>query len=191
MKKIILITAVVFVFAAVMVTCTSKPPASPEVLPTAVVTPVPGADGYWSATTAGVTFKWKVNGANLDCKLSAPTTGWVAVGFNNKPYMDGANIIIGYVTGGTTAVISDCKGSGHTHPVDTIDNITNKAGTDDGTTTQLTFTIPMADDANGQDFALTQDGIYWLIMTNGSNNDDTTTATVMPANRGTMQIQLF
>ena len=183
MKNTILIIAVLSAASVLAVTCTTRlnePPLSP----------LPDAQGFYSATAAGETLKWKVNGPSLDCKLSAPTTGWVAVGFNSQPLMEGANIIMGYVTGGTSAVLGDLHGVSHTHPADAVDNLTNKAGTDNGTTTEITFTIPMANDANSQDFALTQGGTYWLIMTYGANGDDTMGGSGMPLNRGTVKIVL-
>jgi hypothetical protein len=154
-------------------------------------TPTPGTDGYYSATTSGIIFEWKVNGSNLDCKVSAATTGWVAVGFNSAGVMEGANIVLGYVTGGNSAVIADMHGVSHTHPLDAIDNVTNKAGTDNGVTTEITFTIPMSNDANSQDFTLVQGNAYWLIMTNGANGDDTLGSGGMPPGRGTVQITLW
>jgi hypothetical protein len=193
MKKMLLIAAVIIVFAGVVVTCTTnKGGAGPAPTPTAPAqTPTPGTDGYWSAVSSGFTFKWKVNGSNLDCKVSAATTGWVAAGLNTQGFMDGANIVLGYVTGGTTAAIADMHGVGHTHPVDTIDNVTNKAGTDDGVTTEITYTIPMTNDANGEDISLTEGNTYWLIMTAGANGDDTLGGSGMPVNRAKFQFQLF
>jgi hypothetical protein len=191
MKKYLIIAVVLAAIGISVVTCSTRKNEPTVPVPTQPAqTPTPGTDGYWSVTSAGITFEWKVNGANLDCKLSAPTTGWVGVGFNSVGQMSGANIIIGYVSGGT-ATIADCYGVGHTHPLDTVDNITNKAGTDDGVTTTLTFTIPLANDANSQDFALAQDGTYWLIMTNGANGDDSVNSPTMPANRAKIQFQLF
>jgi hypothetical protein len=191
MRKILLIAATVIVFAAALVTCTSKKIADPGPLPTPVETPTPGTDGYWSASSGGFTFKWKVNGTNLDCKVSAATTGWVAAGLNTKAFMDGANIVLGYVTGGNTANIADLHGIGHAHQADTTDNVSNKAGTDDGINTEITFTIPMANDAASEDIGLTEGNTYWLIMTAGSNGDDTLGSSSMPPSRAKFQFQLF
>lgn len=191
MRKFIAVTAVLAAIVAVISTCNTRKnePAGP--LPTVSATPTPGTDGYWSATTAGITFKWKVNGANLDCKMSSSTTGWVAVGLNGSGVMDGANIIIGYVTGGSTAVIDDQKGGFHFHTPDTLDNLSNVSGTETAGTTELLFTMPLANDANSQDLSLVQGGTYWLIATNGGSGDDTLGAGGMPVNRGTLQFRLY
>lgn len=179
-------------------TKTNQPPGSPSPAATSTesmtptVTSAPTATetpgGPHSVTIAGITFQWRVNGSYIDCTLTAATTGWIGVGFNNAAQMNGANIIIGYVSG--TPVITDQKGGFHSHAIDTTDNITNKNGTESAGTTQLFFTIPLADDSNSQDFTLVPGNTYWLIVTNGSNGEDTATAPGMPANRGTVQINL-
>lgn len=189
MKKLIAIGAVILAAGILAASCNSRNDEPPP-FPTPAQTPTPGADGYWSASTAGMTLKWKVNGANLDCKLSSDSTGWISAGFNSQGVMEGANIILGYVSGGG-AVIADMHGVSHTHPADASDNVTNKAGTDNGTTTEIIFTIPMADDAASQDFGLSQGGVYWLIMTHGANGDDSLGLSAMPSVRGAVQFQLF
>jgi len=57
-------------------------------------------DGFKTETAGGVTLKWKVEASSLLVKVSASTTGWVAVGFGPTSRMQNANIIIGYVSGG-------------------------------------------------------------------------------------------
>jgi hypothetical protein len=105
------------------------------------------ADYAHELTVKKMTFSWTVNGDMLDIKLSAKTTGWVAVGFNPNKKMQGANIIIGYVKNGKV-VINDEFGSGKTsHTGDTKqggqDNILNKKGSESGGVTTLEFSIPM------------------------------------------------
>lgn len=83
----------------------------------------------------------------LEVTVEAPTTGWVAIGFNPSSMMKDANIIIGYVDG-NSAVVQDHFGvSGFGHKEDTglggSDDIKNVSGneSDDGTT--LSFSIPL------------------------------------------------
>ena len=49
------------------------------------------AEGYYfiTDTSTEITFEWKSTGTTLDCAISAPTTGWVAVGFSTNGSMDG------------------------------------------------------------------------------------------------------
>lgn len=45
-------------------------------------------------------FDWQVEGASLRFKLSAPTSGWVRVGFNTVAAPHQANMIVAWVEGG-------------------------------------------------------------------------------------------
>lgn len=105
------------------------------------------ADYAHEITAKQMTFAWTVNGENLDIKISAKTSGWVAVGFNPTKKMKDANIIIGYVKDGKV-VISDEFGTKMTgHAGDDKsggqDNLSNRAGTEEGGVTTLSFTIPL------------------------------------------------
>jgi hypothetical protein len=106
--------------------------------------------GYQQVTDQNITLKWKVSGANLDLKVSAPTTGWVAVGFspNHTALMEqGTNLIIGYVQNGAVAIEDDYVTVRHFHQSDVslggVDNVTNKTGTLSGGSTEIAFTIPL------------------------------------------------
>ena len=59
-------------------------------------------DGYAEITSENITLKWKVDGKNLHVVVSAPTTGWISVGFDPTARMKDSNIIIGYVQNGVT-----------------------------------------------------------------------------------------
>ncbi|MDD5225236.1 MAG: DOMON domain-containing protein [bacterium] len=109
-----------------------------------------GDQGYQQVTDQNITLKWKVSGANLDLKVSAPTTGWVAVGFppSNTALMEqGTNLIIGYVQNGVVAIEDDYVNIPHFHQSDVAlggaDNVTNKTGTQSGGSTEIGFTIPL------------------------------------------------
>ena len=67
-------------------------------------------DDYKQIESAGITFKWKIIGDRLHVTILAPTKGWVAVGFNPKQMMQGADIIIGYVKDGA-ALLEDHYGT--------------------------------------------------------------------------------
>ena len=64
-------------------------------------------DGYKSAVRGDMRFEWKIDGANLHVRLSAKTTGWVAVGFDSTSAMKDANLIIGYVKDGRAVLRDD------------------------------------------------------------------------------------
>lgn len=128
----------------------------------------------FNRTTSGsMILQWKTEGANLRVRVSAPTTGWVSVGFVPVNKMQGANIIIGYVSGGTL-FIQDNYGTGTgTHASDIslggTDNITNKSGTEIGGVTELVFTIPL-NSGDSRDKPLVVGNNYNVIL--GYSNSD-------------------
>ncbi len=56
-------------------------------------------EGYYEITGAKITLEWKIDGPDLEVILTAPTRGWVPVGFDPSSLMKDANLIIGYVKG--------------------------------------------------------------------------------------------
>ncbi|MDD2463774.1 MAG: DOMON domain-containing protein [Desulfobulbus sp.] len=102
-----------------------------------------------------MSFDWSVVGDTLAVKVTAPTTGWVGIGFNPSDMMKDANIILGYVKDGKVE-ISDDFGVGVTaHAPDDrkggTSNVTVVGGSEVGNTTTLEFTIPLksGDDKDG------------------------------------------
>lgn len=53
-----------------------------------------------TVTAVDVTFEWEIQGGYLRGRMSAPTTGWVTVGFNDKSQLDGTKLVMGYVADG-------------------------------------------------------------------------------------------
>ena len=45
----------------------------------------------------GMTFRWAFDGELLHCEATAPTSGWVAIGFNTRDQLSGTNLIMGAV----------------------------------------------------------------------------------------------
>lgn len=131
------------------------------------------ADGFKEFTKKDIKLQWKISGTNVDIKVSAPTTGWVAVGFDPSSAMLGANIIIGYVDSSNDAQIRDDYGSGmFSHSADDDDDISNKAGTESNGTTQITFTIPL-NSGDSQDKILVEGTEYKIILAYGTGDNFT------------------
>lgn len=100
-----------------------------------------------SLTFEKMNFDWTVDGETLAVKLSAPTTSWVAIGFNPTKKMKDADIIIGYVKKGKVK-IADEFGTGTTqHKSDKkiggADNVTVVGGSEENGVTTIEFTIPL------------------------------------------------
>jgi hypothetical protein len=149
----------------------------------------PGGDGTATGTTetvAGVTFKWKINGGNLDCEVSAQTAGWVAVGFNSTASMSGADFIVGYVTGASAVTVRDEHGTGHTHALDAVQHILSGAtGTESGGVTTIKFSIPL-NSGDADDFALTKGASVVVLFAYGTTDNPT----LQHASFGTKQVVL-
>jgi hypothetical protein len=101
-----------------------------------------------TVTSSSVTLSWLVRGDFLDVKLSAPTTGWVAVGWNPSNRMKDADIQVGFVSGGDVKIRDDFGTSQTRHESDESlggkSNVINISGSESGGTTQLAFTIPLS-----------------------------------------------
>jgi hypothetical protein len=92
-------------------------------------------------------FSYKVEGENFVGRISYPTAGWVAVGFNPASMMKGANFIIGALIDGKTIISDEYGDTKYSHKPDTalggtysiIDGVCT---TEKGVLT-MSFTIPL------------------------------------------------
>lgn len=95
-----------------------------------------------------MSFAWKVNGDRIEVKLSAETTGWVAIGFNPTEGMKGANYILGYMKDGKVILSDDFGDSPASHKADDklggTEDVTLIGGTEEGGKTTIEFSIPLA-----------------------------------------------
>ena len=135
-----------------------------------------GGNVFDSVTVSGITLQWHADTLGfLHIKLSAPTTGWIAVGFDPSQGMLDANIIIDYVHS-DTAYLRDDYGTGiNTHEPDINsggeNNINESAGSEiDGITT-LEFTIPL-DSGDSRDRPLIIGNTYAVILAYGNDDAD-------------------
>lgn len=133
-----------------------------------------GGNDYKTKTVNSITIQWKTDTLGfLHVKVSAPTIGWVAVGFDPTAGMRDANIIIGYVSGdgvfmrddyGTalSAHQSDIEGGGE-------DNISEQSGTEIDGTTEISFRIPL-DSGDTRDRPLVVGTTYSIILAYGQDD---------------------
>ncbi len=138
------------------------------------IAPVYSASYDHEVEAKGVSFSWKVDGDTLHGKMSAKTTGWVAVGFNPSSKMKDANYILGYVKDGTTEVVDHFgdKATGHSadEKLGGSSDVTLVGGSEDGGTTTIEFTIPL-DSGDKFDSALSLDGDTLLLLSYGPDRD--------------------
>lgn len=96
----------------------------------------------------GVTLTWEYFEDEVAFTVSAPTTGWVAVGFDASSVMLDGDMVIGYVVN-EELFISDQWGDGYTsHSADTelggTMDILSASGTEAEGRTTISFTRPVA-----------------------------------------------
>jgi len=150
--------------AALLVLCLS--PAAAQTL--SVSDQAPSVDGvvaageYSLSRSVGKITLWATRTADeLYLAVSAPTAGWVAVGFGS-PRMDGADLFLGYVSGGK-ASFTQQLGRGHSHgplgkPLEVRDALRETAGT---TTMETAFPAAQVLDGGKE---------LWVLVAYGPND---------------------
>lgn len=134
------------------------------------------ANGFKKVEVKKIVFQWRIQGENIDIILSAPTAGWISVGFDPSKMMKDADILIGYVDN-NEVFMRDDFGTGNTkHKADTdlggTDDITINGGSESDGKTTLEFSIPLhSGDPNDRE--LEQKKEYKLIFAYGKKDDFT------------------
>jgi hypothetical protein len=121
-----------------------------------------------------IVFQWEIVNDDIIIILSAPTKGWIAVGFEPSRMMKDADILIGYVKDGET-FMEDHYGSGNTkHQADLdlggTNDITIIGGSELNDITMLNFSIPLHS-LDSNDRILEKGEEYKLIFAYGKRDD--------------------
>ncbi len=137
---------------------------------------IPVPEGFSSVDIDTINVQLMVEGENLRVQVTAPTTGWVAVGFDPSRMMRDANIIIGYVDSNGEIHVRDDYGLGLTrHGADTDNggtrDVTDIEGEERDGMTQLSFTIPL-DSGDELDKPLEPGNTYRIIAAHGPDGKD-------------------
>jgi hypothetical protein len=118
--------------------------------------------------------QWTVDGENVRFAVSAPTEGWVAIGFEPRRMMLGANIIIGYVSEGEAVVTDQVGVTATSHGLDVdnggSDDLVDFSGSQDGGRTEIRFTIPL-DSGDTADQPLEPGSEVTVILAYGDRDD--------------------
>ncbi len=144
-----------------------------------VAGPTEGEGGWLEYTVDDFTFEWLIEDSlsTIRVKITAPTTGWVAVGFDPTLVMNEANLIIGYVSGGSVNIRDDFGTGQFSHDADTnlggTDDVETISGSESGTNleTTLEFRIPL-DTGDQYDKTLVDGNTYTFIFAYGNNDAD-------------------
>lgn len=135
-------------------------------------------EAYKDTTVGEFTFMWRVDTLRvLHVKLSAPTTGWVAVGFAPTTLMKDANLIIAYVADGEVYTSDEFGTALTSHKPDSelggSDDVSNQEGSEKDGKTHVHFEIPL-DSGDRYDKALESGKTYKIILAYGAADNFTT-----------------
>ncbi len=137
--------------------------------------PEPGAE---SIQEDGFELSWTVRGETVRVTMSAPGTGWLAVGFHTEGAMKNAQIAIGYVSDGVVSLRDDFGTGFTTHDADVelggTDDLTVVSGSEEGGRTTITFDMPLSSGDAG-DRVLTPGEQCRAILARGGDGDDSFT----------------
>jgi len=132
------------------------------------------AEYQHSISAEKMTFDWSVEGDKLAIKLSAPTKGWVAVGFNPSKKMKDANIVIGYVKKGNVKIVDHFGTAATQHKGDKkiggAENVTVVGGSEEGDVTTIEFTIPL-NSGDEKDGVIDPNADTTVILAYGTDRD--------------------
>lgn len=117
---------------------------------------------------------WTVDGENIHVKLSAPTEGWVAIGFDPEDAMKGGDIAIGAVKGGKVRIEDHYGDRKRSHsPDDKLggkNNIMEPQGMEENGVTTISFTRALAADEK-TDKTIETGKLYRIMVAYGSGRD--------------------
>jgi hypothetical protein len=96
------------------------------------------------ASAAGVEFRWALDGRLLHGCMHARTRGWVTVGFNTQPTLDGARLVMGRVQGGKAQVeVHRAQPPRHARIAGADDVVGISGGAQQAGVTRVCFVMPL------------------------------------------------
>ncbi len=137
-----------------------------------VVTKTQEKDGN-SFQAGDISVDCSIEGDRLMITLSAPTAGWIAIGFQPTSMMKDANIIIGAVEDGKLIVEDHFGNSAFAHRPDTelggSRDVEAGSGSEEGGETTFTFAIPL-DSGDSYDNVLRSGETIKIILAYGKSD---------------------
>lgn len=138
------------------------------------VVPTLNERGYMEALTIGMSMQWKIENSTIEIILTAPTTGWVAVGFDPINAMRGANFILAYVKNGQVFVADHFGTELIEHASDEslggTSDVTALGGSETGGTTEISLSIPL-DSGDEYDRPLAKGREHTILLAFGEDDD--------------------
>ena len=132
------------------------------------------SDGFKQVESIDMVFQWKIQGGNIEIKVTAPEKGWVGVGFDPDSIMKGANFIIGYVDNGVGHIEDHYGHKSIEHESDIAlggsDHVTLMDSSENASGTMLHFSIPL-DSGDEYDKPLVAGQTYKVLLAYHTSDD--------------------
>lgn len=139
--------------------------------------PTQGEEGWKEYSAGDYLFEWQFEDSlsTIRIRLTAPTTGWVAVGFDPTALMNEANLLIGYFDGENLQLRDDYGTGQVSHASDLslggTDDAEPISGSESSGETTIEFRIPI-DSGDQYDKVLDEGGTYSIIFAYGQDGAD-------------------
>lgn len=150
-----------------------------------------GDGGLKSVEANGFVFEWRIDADEIEVTMSAPTTGWVSVGFNPERRMAGATYVIGYVDGDEAHVRHDYGNAPTSHSSVVDLGGTSRVSAADGQEadgrTEISFRLPLdpGDEFYAPIVPGSENTVIWAYGSDGAKN-----FTAYHARRGSFTVEL-
>jgi hypothetical protein len=99
-----------------------------------------------SVKIQGMQVQWYFQGGNVHINVTAPSTGWLAIGFNTRNDIIGANLIMAAVQHGQVRIEDQYVVRAGEHPLVSslggVSVVSNASGNEQNGRTSVSFTIP-------------------------------------------------
>jgi len=142
-----------------------------------------------TAEANGIAVSVLINGANAEVTVSAPVSGWVAVGFDPSSRMKDADFKIGYVKNGVAYARDDFGVSAIGHKEDVAiggkNDLISFSGTEKDGVTSMTFVFPLAS-GDAKDTSLRSGATHTVIL--GTSRSDSFTGMHSKIGKTTIRI---
>jgi hypothetical protein len=134
-----------------------------------------GAGEYTHSLTADdMTVQWRVDETMIHIKLTAPTEGWVGIGFDPEDAMKGSDIIMGAVKKGKVKIVDHYGDRKRGHSPDEKlggkTNVIDPQGSEADGTTSIWFSLTLGSDEEW-DKAIDLNRMYPIMLAYGSGAD--------------------
>jgi hypothetical protein len=121
----------------------------------------------------GMSLFWQNDGTYLYVAAISPGTGWVGVGFSNRPGKPGSNILLGAVADGMVTIQDNYGVTRELHLADKTSSVASFGGSEDRGETTIEFVIPLAS-GDAQDTTLVPGQTVYVILAYQATRDSFT-----------------